>query len=98
MPKVKVDRELLLRVAANARLNLTEEEIGKFLPQLQAIVDAFSTLDQIRTTDTKPVFQPVARENVSREDAPGACLTQEQALANAKHKENGYFKGPKVVT
>jgi len=28
MPKVKVDRELLLRVASNARLNLSEAELG----------------------------------------------------------------------
>jgi aspartyl-tRNA(Asn)/glutamyl-tRNA(Gln) amidotransferase subunit C len=97
MPKVKVDRALLLKVAANARLKLTDAEIKKFLPQLQEMLNVFSKLDELKVDKEKPSFQPTELSNVMREDKVKECLTQEQAFANTKHKENGYFKGPKVV-
>ncbi len=95
--KPAVDRELLLRVAANARLNLTEEEIKKFLPQLQEILSAFGKLDQLDVSSEKPSFQPIMLSNVTREDKAEKSLSQEEALRNCKNKKDGYFLGPKVV-
>ena len=92
-----VDKKLLLRVAANARLDLAEAEIAKFLPQLQEILLAFSLLDELDVSDEKPSFQPLPLENVARKDAVGKCLSQEEALKNSRHKKDGYFMGPKVT-
>ena len=97
MPKVKVDRELLLKIAANARLRLTEAEIKKFLPQLGAVLDSFSKLDKLDVSKEEPSFQPIPIQNVFREDKAGICLTNEEALSNTTHKKDGYFKGPKVI-
>lgn len=97
MPKIKIDRELLTSVARNARINLTDSEIKKFLPQLQELLDAFSKLEEVPLKDEKPSFQPISLKNVMREDKTEECLSQEEALANATHKEAGYFKGPRVV-
>lgn len=97
MPKVKVDKELLLKVAANARLNLTEAEVKKFLPQLEAVLESFSKLDELDVSKEEPSFQPLPLKNVFREDRAGKCLSQEEALANTTHKKDGYFKGPKVI-
>lgn len=97
MSKVTVDKALLLRVAENARLNLTNSEIKKFQPELEEILKAFSKLDEIKNLDEEPSFQPIALKNVSREDKTKECVSQEEALSNTKHKKNGYFKGPKVV-
>lgn len=97
MPKVKVDRSLLLSVARNARLNLTDAEIERLLPQLQEVLDAFSALDTLDVSSERPSFQPIKLKNVMREDKVEKPLAQETALANAKHRDGGYFKGPKVV-
>ena len=97
MPKARVDKELLLKVAANARLNLTDAEIKKFLPQLSAVLDSFSKLDQLDVSGEAPSFQPITIKNVFRGDKAAECLSQEEALSNTKHKKDGYFKGPKVV-
>lgn len=94
---MKVDAELIKRVAANARLNLTDKEVNEFIPQFKEILDYFSELDKINTKDVKPSFQPVLLRNALREDKPGHCLTQEEALKNAHHKKEGYFKGPRAV-
>ena len=97
MPKVDVNRELLLKVATNARLSLSEAEIKKFLPQLRAVLDTFSKLDEIDVNGVEPSFQPIRLRNVFREDRAEKCLSQEDALSNTKHRKDGYFRGPKVL-
>ncbi len=97
MAKPKVDKKLLLKVAANARLNLTEKEINEFLPQLQEILKVFGKLDEIEVDNEKPSFQPLSFENVARHDVVEKCLSQENALKNTKNKKDGYFMGPKVT-
>ena len=97
MEKPTVDKKLLLRVAANARLNLTEKEVGEFLPQLQKILKAFGRLDEIDVETEKPSFQPLAFENVARKDLVEKSLSPEDALKNSKNKKGSYFMGPKVT-
>jgi len=94
---MRVDAELIKHVADVARLNLTDAEVKKFVPQLKEILEAFSKVSKINTTGVKPSFQPVELKNVMREDKVGECLSQEQALANTEHKKDGYFKGPRAV-
>jgi len=99
MAQIEVDKELIRRVAANARLNLTEEELERFAPQIKEIIlDSFNKLDEV-SAEEEPSFQPLRMSNRFREDKPKASLAQEQALQNAsaKLRERGYFKGPKVL-
>ncbi|MBU0635832.1 Asp-tRNA(Asn)/Glu-tRNA(Gln) amidotransferase subunit GatC [Candidatus Micrarchaeota archaeon] len=97
MPKLKVDRELLQRVAKNARLELSETEINAFLPQLQEILSAFKKIEEVDIKGTKPAFHPIPLSNKWREDKIEKCLENEQALENAVHKKSPYFKGPKAI-
>ena len=97
LPKIKVDKGLLQKVAANARLNLSEQEIKEFLPQFKEILDSFNKLDKLDVSEEKPSFQPTPVKNVFREDKVEKCLSQKEALSNTKHKKEGYFLGPKVV-
>ena len=95
----KIDRGTLLKVAANSRLSLSEAEVKKFLPQMDAVLESFSKLDELDVSKERPSFQPIPLKNVFREDraVPENCLSNEEALANTPHKKGGYFKGPKVV-
>ncbi|MBI2564505.1 Asp-tRNA(Asn)/Glu-tRNA(Gln) amidotransferase subunit GatC [Candidatus Woesearchaeota archaeon] len=91
------DKETLLRVAKNARINLTEEEQKELLPQLQEILELFTKLKEADTKDVKPSFHPVELKNKTREDKPKKCLGQEEALANVKHEKDGFIKGPRII-
>ena len=97
MQKLNVDKELIERVAQNARLNLTKKEIDKFLPELKEVLDFFSKIDELKVDKEEPSFQPLEMKNVLREDKVTKCLTQEEALSNTKNKKDGYFKGPRVL-
>ena len=94
---MKVDKELIEHTAKLARLKLTDAEIKRFLPELKEILQSFSELDKVNTDNTKSSFQPVELKNMMREHRIKHCLSQEKALANAKEKKDGYFKGPMAV-
>lgn len=93
---MELNKELLLKIAKNARLELTKEEINEFLPQLKAILNSFDKLKGIEA-DEEPSFHPIKIEDVYREDKKEDPLTQDEALSNVKVKKEGYVKGPRVV-
>lgn len=94
---MEINQNLIDKVAALARLNLSEEEKKKFVEDFKEILTAFSKLDEIDTKKTKGVLQPVELKNFMREDKSEKSLTQEEALSNTNLKEEGYFKGPKAI-
>ncbi len=94
--KEKINIDTVRHVAKLARLELTDSEAKKFSKDLNEILAAFAVLDKAKTNE-KPSFQPLPVKDVMRDDEEEKCLTQQEALANTRHKENGYFKGPRVV-
>jgi aspartyl-tRNA(Asn)/glutamyl-tRNA(Gln) amidotransferase subunit C len=94
---MKVDEETLKHVAEMARVNLTDNEVEKFLPQLNEIIEMFSAISKVDTSGVKPSFQPVELKNSLRDDEETECLTQEEALKNSDQTKNGYFKGPRSL-
>jgi len=60
-------------------------------------LEAFSKLDEVDVSGTKPSFQPLPLQNVMRKDETGKCLSEEEAFRNAKHRKGNYFKGPSVL-
>jgi aspartyl-tRNA(Asn)/glutamyl-tRNA(Gln) amidotransferase subunit C len=92
-----MDRKTVKKVAEIARLNITDGELGRFSDDMSSILDAFKVLGRVDTKRVKPTFQPVDMKNVTREDKVEPCLPHEDAMANTENKEEGHFKGPKVV-
>lgn len=95
--KTKISEDIVKHVAKIARLELTSKEIKKFQKDLSEILEAFKEIDKINVNKVHPSFQPLPVRDVFREDVVKESLSQEKALSNTKHKENGYFKGPRVV-
>ncbi len=91
-----VSRETVLHVAELAKIELKEEEIEKFARDFKKILEFFDKLDEI-DPDVPPTYHVIPLKNVFRKDEPKESLSRELVLMNAKHKEEGYFKGPKVV-
>ena len=83
-------------VAKLARLDLTKKETKKFQKDLDDILLAFRDLNKAKPK-CQPSFQPLPIKDITREDEEEECLSQETALANTKHKEKKFFKGPRAV-
>jgi aspartyl-tRNA(Asn)/glutamyl-tRNA(Gln) amidotransferase subunit C len=90
----------VLYVADLAHLELTEQEVKKFVPQLDAVLEYVQKLNQLDTTGVEPMAQVThgAVENPAlRDDRAQRCFTQEQALQNAPEPGGGCFKVPQVI-
>lgn len=74
-----------------SRISLTQEELNKFTPQMETIIDSVTVLQDVNTDGVQPMKAHVKFEDL-REDTPLEPLKQEDVLKNAKHKENGFVK------
>lgn len=90
----KIDKKLIEHIASIARLSLTEKEKELYIKQLSEVLDAFKQIDHV-DTNLSPAFHPVPVEDVWREDK--VAKARWNPLGNARHKEKGYFKGPRIV-
>jgi aspartyl-tRNA(Asn)/glutamyl-tRNA(Gln) amidotransferase subunit C len=89
-----IDREQLLHVASLARLELSDDELGRLEPQLNDILAAVSKVSELDLSDVPPTSHPLEVVNVWAADEPAPCLSVEDALANAPEREGNFFKVP----
>ena len=94
---MKINKELVKKVAKISRISITEKEVSRFADDFKAILRDFSKLKKINTDCVKPTFSGFELQNVMRDDRTKKCLSNEQALSNTKNQENGFFKGPKTI-
>jgi len=95
--EVKISRKLMEHLMWLARVELSEDEIEEFLPQLSKILEFFRMMDEVPTENVEPLTHVVTIKNAVRDDRPEPGLEREEALANAPERENGYFKAPKII-
>jgi len=87
-------------VAELAHLELTDEEMKKFAPQLDSILEHMQKLNELDTTQVEPMAQvtyPAAENPALRPDRPQKTFGQDEALANAPEPAAGHFRVPRVI-
>ena len=87
-------------VAELAHLELTLDEMRKFLPQLDSILQYMQKLNALDTTEVEPMAQvtyPAAENPSLRSDQTRKGFAQEEALRNAPEAGDGCFKVPRVI-
>jgi aspartyl-tRNA(Asn)/glutamyl-tRNA(Gln) amidotransferase subunit C len=94
-----IDRQTIVHVADLARIQLTDEEIGRFTGQLSVVLDAVARLSDVDTSSIAPSASTLPLHNVDREDEPRPGLTTEQALANAPKggRDGEFFRVQEVL-
>ena len=74
-----------------SRITLTEEELKKFTPQMEQILDSVKVLQDIDTKNIQPMKQHLPFSEL-RNDITEKSMKQEDVLSNVKHIENGMIK------
>jgi len=74
-----------------SRIKLTKEELKKFKPQMEQILDSVKVLQDIDTKNVQPMKQHLPFSEL-REDIAEESVKKEDILANVKHIENGMVK------
>jgi len=89
MNSMKID---VLHIAKLANLSLKADEIKKYEAQLLEILQYIEILKKVNTDDVPETSQVTGLENVTKDDSTTPSLSQNEALANTKNKQNGSFK------
>ena len=87
----------MLHVAKLARLELTDEELDLFTPQLAAVIDHAADVEALDLADVPPTAHPYPLRNVFREDELRPSIDREEVLAEAPAVEDGRFKVPAIL-
>lgn len=91
----------IAKVAQLAHLELGEEELKTFGPQMAEIVAYVEQLDELDTANIEPALGGLTPEgektDSSRADEIAGSLGQKTALAEAPDPAAGHFRVPKVL-
>jgi aspartyl-tRNA(Asn)/glutamyl-tRNA(Gln) amidotransferase subunit C len=98
MPITEADIE---KIAQLAHLEISDDEVRMFAPQISEIVAYVEQLDEIDTSNVEPALGGLTPEgeatNSDREDAVQSSLGQGVALDQAPDPAAGHFRVPKVL-
>lgn len=86
-------------IATLAHIPVSDEEKKKLAEGFNTTMNVVDTLFSVDIAGVTPTSQVTGLENILREDEidGGRIFTQEQALANAPRKRNGYFVVDQVL-
>ena len=85
------------RLAALARIELTDQELERMAPELAIILEAVASVSEVADADVPPMSHAMPLTNVFREDVVRPGLTQVQALAGAPATDEGKFLVPRIL-
>jgi aspartyl-tRNA(Asn)/glutamyl-tRNA(Gln) amidotransferase subunit C len=98
MPINEVD---IAKVAQLAHLDLADEELKTFGPQITEIVNYVEQLNELDTANIEPALGGLTPEGEqtasSRDDVIFGSLGQKTALSEAPDPAAGHFRVPKVL-
>ena len=94
---MKVSREEILHIADLANLNLKEEEIDKYIANLQDILNFANIVNNAPVEGLNESFGVNENYNVFRKDVIIPFEDNEALLKNAPEQERNMFKIPKVI-
>ena len=94
---MQVSKEQLLHIAKLSCLNLKDEEVDKYLENLQEILTFAERVGSVPTDGLNEAIDVNDNYNVFRKDEVRNFEDTELLLQNAPSKERGMFKIPKVI-
>lgn len=89
------------KVATLAHLEITDQEVALYTPQMAEIVKYVEQLNELDTADSEPMLGGLTDEGeatvTTREDVVRESLGQKDALREAPSAVAGHFQVPKVL-
>jgi len=94
----KITSEDVRKVAKLARLDLQDELIETYTPQLEKILGYVAQLEKVDTQDIPPTTRAVEVINVMREDCVETTEVREEIINLAPNREEDFFRVPKILS
>lgn len=92
-----ISKDEVVRVAALARVALSEQEVVRLAGELDAVASAFARVTSVVTPELPATSHPVPLTNVLRQDVAGPTLDVDELLASAPASEGSMFLVPQIL-
>lgn len=94
-----ISREEVKKIAELARIELTEEDAGKYQKELSDILDFVGELSKADTIGVEPIRQITGLESVFRKDEPNdfSAASGGELIAQAPEHKDGFIVVPEVL-
>ena len=94
---MQVSKEEILHIANLARLDLNENEVDKYIENLQDILNFANIVNNAPVEGLDITIGANEAKNIFRKDEIKRFVDTESLLQNAETKEQNMFKIPKVI-
>jgi aspartyl-tRNA(Asn)/glutamyl-tRNA(Gln) amidotransferase subunit C len=94
---MSVTPEQVRHIANLARIAMSEEELERFVPELNNILGWIEQLAEVDTDGVEPLATVIEQKLRMRDDAVTDGNCRDAILANAPDSEHGFFAVPKVI-
>lgn len=94
---MEMSPEWVRKVAAQGRLQLTDEEVERIVANLRDVLAGAERLGELDLTDVEPAIHGVHVINIMREDVVEPSMPREQVLAAAPEVQDGMVKVPRLI-
>ena len=84
-------------VALLARLDLTDDELGRLTRELGSVIGYVEELAELDLSDVDPTAHPLPLRNVLRDDSVRPSLDRAEVLAAAPAVEDFRFRVPRIL-
>jgi len=92
-----LSRDEVAKLAALARIEMTEAELVVLASQFGSILDSVARVQELNLDGVKATSHPQPLENIARPDVVQPSLTPEQALSGAPAQEEQRFRVPQIL-
>ena len=94
---MSVSSDQVRHIAKLARIAMSDGEIERLVPELNAIIGWVEQLGEVNTDGVDPLTAVIDQKLRLREDSVTDGDRREEILANAPDAEHGFFAVPKVI-
>ena len=94
---MSVTSEQVRHIANLARIAMSDEELERFVPELNNILGWVEQLGEVDTSGVEPLTAVIDQKLRLRDDSVTDGNRRDDILANAPEAEHGFFAVPKVI-
>ncbi len=94
---MSVSSDQVRHIAKLARIAMSDEEIERLMPELNAIIGWVEQLGEVNTDGIEPLTAVIDQKLRLRDDKVTDGDRRDEILANAPDAEHGFFAVPKVI-
>jgi aspartyl-tRNA(Asn)/glutamyl-tRNA(Gln) amidotransferase subunit C len=94
---MEISSQDVRRLAELTRIGISDAEAEALQSDLASILGHVQTMSEIDTSGVDVTATGSGRSNISRPDELGPSLSQDEVLANAPRRRDGFFVVPRVL-